>query len=325
MFDFVRLQVAVALLAILVIGLLARAWRSRTGAVTLSACAVLAGYQASWLHPYSPIATPMAVTDRSCPPGAAFTVMVANVKKGNRNFEAFRAVVETADPDILLALETDQWWDKQLAALDDRYQASVESVPKAAEYFGLHLFSKFPLDESAIEFWFGEDTPAVSAEVKLPTGTFRFVGIHPRPPQSFEQPTTLRDGTLAHVALEAAETVFPIVVAGDFNAVSWERTYRRMMRVGGLLDPTVGRGFFATYDATNPIMAWPLDHILFQAGIGLRDFETLPFIDSDHYPVMAKLCLNPEMASRQSAPTERADDREELRQAVQSARRLGTP
>jgi hypothetical protein len=92
-----------------------------------------------------------------------------------------------------------------------------------------------------------------------------------------------------------------------------------MRRVGGLLDPRVGRGYFATYDAESPILAWPLDHILFQDAIGLLGLSSLPNVDSDHYPVMAELCLAPDMAARQAGPAEEAGDREELSRAIATA------
>ena len=39
------------------------------------------------------------------------------------------------------------------------------------------------------------------------------------------------------------------IVAGDFNAVPWERISWHAMRIGGLLDPRVGRGLYPTYNA----------------------------------------------------------------------------
>jgi len=317
--DFIRLYVGGALLVLIALLGATGAWRSRTGAVTLGVCGVLAALHVAKLHVYTPVVAPMAAAATTCPSGSGLSVMVANVKKGNRDFAAFRAVVTDADPDILLVLETDQWWDTQLAALQDRYRASIESVPQAVEYYGLHLFSKHPLVDPAVEFWFETGTPSVTAEVSLPAGTVRFIGIHPRPPQSFEHSTALRDGTMAQAALAAADSTIPTILAGDFNAVPWERTFRRMLRVGGLLDPRVGRGYFATYDAESPILAWPLDHILFQDAIGLLGFSSLPNVDSDHYPVMAELCLAPDMAARQAGPAEEAGDREELSRAIATA------
>ena len=317
--DFIRLYVGGALLVLLAVLAAAGAWQSRTGVVILAACGGLAALQVAKLHVYTPVVAPMAAVAASCPAGSGFSVMVANVKKGNRDFAAFSAVVTDADPDILLVLETDQWWDAQLATLQEPYRASIESLPQAVEYYGLHLFSKYPLVDPAVEFWFETGTPSVTADVSLPAGKIRFIGIHPRPPQSFKHSTALRDGTMAQAALSAAGSPTPTILAGDFNAVPWERTFRRMLRVGGLLDPRVGRGYFATYDAESPVLAWPLDHILFQDAIELLGFSPLPNVDSDHYPVMAELCLAPDMAAGQAGPAEEPGDREELRRAIAAA------
>ncbi|MER0240104.1 endonuclease/exonuclease/phosphatase family protein [Fulvimarina sp. MAC8] len=88
-------------------------------------------------------------------------------------------------------------------------------------------------------------------------------------------------------ALRVSDSMDRTAIVEDFNAVSWETTFRRMMRVGKLIDPRIGRGFFSTYDAEKPIIAWPLDHILIQSGIGVVGFRKLPSIGSDHYPAMA--------------------------------------
>ncbi|WP_376742211.1 hypothetical protein [Pseudorhizobium tarimense] len=40
-------------------------------------------------------------------------------------------------------------------------------------------------------------------------------------------------------------------MAGDFNAVPWERVTRRAMRIGDLLDPRIGRGALSTYDTNS--------------------------------------------------------------------------
>jgi hypothetical protein len=109
-------------------------------------------------------------------------------------------------------------------------------------------------------------------------------------------------------------------VAGDLNAVPWEGVVRLAMRVGGLLDPRVGRGFYPTFDAQSVLMSWPLDQILYQDAFGLPSFRRLPAFGSDHHPVLADLCHAPGVADRQAALPLEDDDLEEAREAIEEAR-----
>ena len=64
----------------------------------------------------------------------------------------------------------------------------------------------------------------------------------------------MRDAQLLAAALEACEVEGPALAAGDFKAVPWEGTFRRMLRIGGLIDPRVGGGYSASYDARTPVL-----------------------------------------------------------------------
>jgi endonuclease/exonuclease/phosphatase (EEP) superfamily protein YafD len=187
----------------------------------------------------------------------------------------------------------------------------------------MHLFSRHPLVASRTMFYFGNDTPTILADVAVPgVAPVRIVAVHPRPPLYWSQPTTMRDAHLLTAAFEARDSDLRTIVAGDLNAVPWERTVRRAMRIGGLLDPRVGRGVYPTYDTENWLMSWPLDQILFQDGITLAAWEILPPFGSDHAPVLAGLCLAPASAARQSAPALEAGDIEEAETSIEAARSM---
>ncbi|MEN3794057.1 endonuclease/exonuclease/phosphatase family protein [Fulvimarina sp. MAC3] len=323
--DFIRLQLSVMLIAVLVLAVIVvlTGGGKKVGAAIAVVCVGLLGYHAYRLYPYSPVIAPMAAEVASCPENATVTLMSSNVKRGNRDIQKFMDVLDMADPDLLFVMETDAWWDDALKPLEARYANAVQQIPDGDTFFGLHFFSRLELIEPETIAYFDAVTPTVQSRIVAPNGSeFSFMGLHPRPPQSFDQPTTMRDGHIAQMAFHAENTAAPLVAAGDFNAVSWERIVRRAMRVGGLLDPRVGRGVIPTYDAHNLVMAWPLDHVLFQDEIGLVSFERLPDVGSDHYPILATLCIGDGTAPRQSAPSIEAGDREELHQAIDAAQAM---
>lgn len=323
--DFIRVQLVVAIVVLLFLWLvLLRPWRTQPALALGFACipALALGYHAYRLHPYLPVAPEQAAAAPDCPDGSRLRLLVANVKRDNELAEPFLALVDRHRPDVLLVLETDAWWDQRLRELRDRFPYAAQSIPHDDSYYGMHVFSRFELVDSTFRRLFGAPTPTFSSGVLLPGGTrVRLFGLHPKPPQAWSQATTSRDGHLMQVALEARDASDPVILAGDFNAVPWERVVRRALRIGGLLDPRVGRGFIPTYAAGSVIRSWPLDQVLFQEKLALSGFERLPDFGSDHYPVLAQLCLSSTAPSLQAAPRLQPGDLEEAAETIRAAQR----
>lgn len=285
MTDFPRLQYMIGLLVVLVFITLARSVRLR---LTLAVIAFAAlGYNAMKLLPYVPSSDRVASV-QSCDGAHSFSVLVANVKMGNRSAEALIELVRSRSPDLFLALETDEWWDGELATLDGEMPHKAQRI--TGGYFGMHLFSRLALSETETVFPVEQDVPAILTNVALRSGEeVFFVGLHPRPPHP-GQSSIGRDAQLLWAAFQAREADAPALIAGDLNAVPWEATVERMQRVGGLVDPRERHGYQPTYDAQSWWMSWPLDHVLHQEGLTVSAFEVLPGIGSDHYPIEVTLC-----------------------------------
>jgi endonuclease/exonuclease/phosphatase (EEP) superfamily protein YafD len=321
--DFPRLQIALVLIVVLVAYLVSGAWRDRSGKVVVVLAIASLGYHFYRVHPLLPLFSEvMAPQVADCAETNRLRVLVANVKKSNRQDDALFDLVGRTAPDVFLVMETNAWWDEKLKELNESFPYRIQSIPEEAAFFGIHVLSRYPLQEPKVEFYAGVDTPTVVTGVALPSGeTVEFFGVHPRPPEFF-QPTTMRDAVISSAALAAQESTVPSVVAGDFNAVPWERISRRAMRIAGLLDPRVGRGLFVSYDVNSLVKKWPLDQILFQDQLALQSFERLPSFGSDHYPILADLCLRPEMAGRQQAPEAELEDIVKARAEIEAAQAM---
>jgi endonuclease/exonuclease/phosphatase (EEP) superfamily protein YafD len=114
--------------------------------------------------------------------------------------------------------------------------------------------------------------------------------LHPRPPAPGENyHSTERDVELLVLAQHLQGSTSPLIVSGDLNDVAWSRTTRLFRRVSGLLDIRVGRGMFNTFHAEFPVFRWPLDHIFVSGHFKVKRIERLPYIGSDHFPVLAQL------------------------------------
>lgn len=289
----------------------ATSWTVTVGRVGFAAGALALIVNVWPLLPY----TVGSVEDSECAWDQRLVVMVSNVKLGNENTQPLVDLVREVQPDLLLTMETDEVWDEALGELDDAYPHSIQHI--TGSYYGIHLQSRFPLREADVDYPGSVDTPVIQTAVELPSGdSVRFVGIHPKPPH-WNQPSVYRDGQLAAAALEADKDGYPTVIAGDFNAVSWSPIFELVQAVGGLVDPRQQAGYLASHSADSWLMHWPLDHVIHQPEIRTVSFRIERDIGSDHYPVVAELCLD---GSGQRPPQQQDSDLRLARQAVETAR-----
>ena len=312
--DFPRMQIAAALAVLVLFYMAVAGWRGIV--VTALALAAL-GVQVWTLWPYQPIAGRMVAQTPRCADDGRLRVLSTNVQRGNQDAGQVIAMIRANDPDILLVMETNERWDADLAPLRDDFAHVMQDIPANATYFGMHVYSRYPFADARFEFPYDADTPLFVGDVAHPRGTVQFIGVHPRPPQR-GQSSTMRDATILTAAQLARDSDVPSVVAGDYNATPWNDTARLAMRTGALLDPRQGRGPMVSFDAESAWMKWPLDQILWQAGPGLLAFEVLPAVGSDHYPVMADLCLTTNTPGDAIAP--RSGDAEAVQAILDAAR-----
>ena len=114
--------------------------------------------------------------------------------------------------------------------------------------------------------------------------------------------TSERDSELMLTGLEIRESDVPSIVIGDLNDVAWSKGNREFLKLSGLLDPRVGRGFYHTFDARSWFVRYPIDHIFHTQEFRLGDLQVLEPIGSDHHPVLIDLSFEPEVESEQPAP-----------------------
>jgi endonuclease/exonuclease/phosphatase (EEP) superfamily protein YafD len=302
-FDFPRIQI-VAIAAMILVAILIGADASTARiAVTLSLLLAIAHHLYRIL-PFSPLwRRQVAAGNRTHP---TVSLLVANVLMTNRDSAELFRIIEEYDPDIILAVETDDWWTDAFDRFSGSHPYGLDH-PQANTY-GLTIRSRLPAEHLSIRYLVQDDVPSVVGTFVLDDGaTFRFFGLHPRPPHPTRaSETTPRDAELLIVGREVKETDGPVIVAGDLNDVAWSHTTRLFQRVSGLLDPRRGRGMFNTFHAGLWFARWPLDHIFHSRHFCLDDLKRLPAFGSDHFPVFARLVLSNEPSV--SRPDDHADE-----------------
>jgi endonuclease/exonuclease/phosphatase (EEP) superfamily protein YafD len=308
--DFPRVQIA---LALALVGGLFVPYFDSSSVLDAGFGLALVGsflYQSFRIFPYTPLASRQVL--ESSPGGAAqsIKILISNVLMENRRDKDFVALVRECDPDLILVVETDAWWDERLRVLDGSYPHAIKRPQSNA--YGMHLLSRLKLGASQVRFLVEEDVPSIRTGVHLRSNhRIMFYGLHPRPPEP-RQDTEERDAELLIVGREVKEGGRPAIVAGDLNDVAWSHTTRLFQRISGMLDPRRGRGMFSTFHAGCPPFRWPLDHVFHDASFTLARLQRLRSIGSDHFPILVELKYEPRAAVEQEAPEA---DREDLREA----------
>jgi endonuclease/exonuclease/phosphatase (EEP) superfamily protein YafD len=308
--DFPRLQIVGVMVLVLPAAWLLGFWHwdgwwGRGLMLALGAAII---YQLARILPYTPLVRKQ-VGDSS--PGGSrghVSLLMMNVLQYNKQGARALEVIRQADPDIIMAVETDPWWLDQLRPLQQTHPYTCHEP--LDNTYGLLFFSRLPLIGCRIKYLLDDDVPSLHTRVQMPDGTQLHVyGLHPKPPAPQEAKTsTKRDAELLIVGKEIDRKDEPTIVFGDMNDVAWSHTSELFRRISGLMDPRVGRGLLPTFHADYRLLRWPLDHVFVSPHFKVDDMQRLPYVGSDHFPIYIKLSYEPQDKHEQEANVEEADE-----------------
>jgi endonuclease/exonuclease/phosphatase (EEP) superfamily protein YafD len=299
-FDYPRLQtfvIAVIALIWFIIFYFNRSVRHWLFAGLLSVVIIVQAYKA-W--PYTPLGKKEVLQSKAVAGDQlSISLLISNVLQTNKKYHLLINKIKNYDPDILITTETDSTWQKQLEVIEKKYPNKV-SVP-LSNLYGMHLYSRLPLEGSQIRYLVEPDIPSIYTKVQLRNGEWITLYIvHPRPPVPGESSDSKeRDAEIIMVGREAKKDEGGVIVAGDLNDVAWSENTELFQEVSGLLDPRRGRGFFNTYHSKVPIFRWPLDHIFHSNHFKLIKMERGGSVNSDHFPMFVHLNYEPENKNQQ--------------------------
>ena len=319
--DFPRLQIVVVLLLSLSAALALPTPRSFGHSVFVASLVVAVVYQFSRVWPYTPLHRKQ-VGDARRPADDNdyhFSLLVANVLMYNRDASRCLGHIRHLSPDVVLAVETDDWWLSQLQGITKDYPFTCHApLPNT---YGMLVFSRLPLIEPQIRYILDPDIPSFHGCARLPGGVVvNMHFLHPKPPAPRESKTSARrDAELLVVGKIIQHHDGPTIVAGDLNDVAWSHTSELFRRLSRLLDPRIGRGLLPTFHADYKLLRWPLDHVFHSAHFRLQDLRRLAHIGSDHYPIYIRLSYEPQGWQEQENQLEAADadDHQEAEEKIE--------
>ncbi len=316
--DFPRLQITVVALFVLVMQLAFLDSTNLVNDVLIVAVVAAIGWQLRWVLPYTPLWKKEVKKTTVEDPDRQISIITANVLTPNHDSEQLISLVRQHKPDVLVTLESDQWWQDRLDVLEDDMPHTMKCP--LDNLYGMHLYSRLPFEDGTIEYLVKDDIPSMHCCMTLRSGEkIRMHFLHPEPPSPTEsEVSSPRDAELAIVARSVAESDQPLIVTGDLNDVAWSPTTRLFRHISGLLDPRIGRGFFNTFHADFPFLRWPLDHIFHSEHFTLSEIHRLPHIGSDHFSLYTRLNFTPLKGRVQEGEEPDAEDRERADEAAEA-------
>jgi len=318
-FDFPRLQLLILAFATLVLFFVPYLNTDPWNLLLLSGVVASFFFQARKIFPYTIFSGKEVKTSTKQTNEGEISLLVSNVYTPNREAQKLISLVRHYRPNLLLTLESDAWWEKQLEVLQPDYPQQVK-IPLDNQY-GMHLYANLTLENVKIRYLVKPDIPSIHAEVVLSTGKkVQIHCLHPEPPSPSESDTSVpRDAELLIVGKNVENAELPVLVFGDLNDVAWSRTTRLFQKISGLLDPRKGRGFFNTFHAKHPMLRWPLDHIFLSRHFLLKRIKRLPSISSDHFPMYARFELSPANGQENEKEKLEQDEKEWTRETIDEA------
>lgn len=231
---------------------------------------------------------------------AIYRLMQLNLLYNNPEPEKALSEIGRVQPDIVTLEEVSATWGERLKLLAPTYPYSV-ICPAGRRVGGVAIFSRRP-------FTFGTEPVCLLrgslaiASVDLGGRTLDVAAVHlawpwPRP-QAQE---------VAELEAELARLADNALLAGDFNAVGWSQTLKRVAAAGRLTPvPPVGPTWLAYQFplAFRAYVGLPIDHVLSKGNVHIHAARTGGDAGSDHAPVIVEFSLSGSAPN----PPEEADE-----------------
>jgi hypothetical protein len=84
----------------------------------------------------------------------------------NRNSARLREIIAEADPDVILVVEADAWWQSELGGFGKTHPFSVRQAQDNT--YGMLLYSKLELVRPEVRFLIEKDVPSIRPSSSWP-------------------------------------------------------------------------------------------------------------------------------------------------------------
>jgi len=301
-------------------GLIVAAWsiafplRSGLEYFSFGLIIIACGYLVYKIYPYTTLCKKEMIGTGAEHGAPSLKVFTANVLQHNNAYDRMLSQIAQEDPDIIFLVETNGAWCKAMSGLKGKYPFHLEQPLENT--YGLLFYCRLKVEDMKVNFLVKDDIPSLEANILLEGGQkVLLFGLHPEPPVPGENLyATAKDKELMKVALKVKECKCPCIVFGDLNDVAWSHTTELFRKTSRLLDPRIGRGFYATFSAHNRLIRFPLDYIFCSDHFRLGMMKRMPPNGSDHFATSVALAFVPAEKEQQEAPQASPEELQEVRE-----------
>ncbi|MFZ0283276.1 MAG: endonuclease/exonuclease/phosphatase family protein [Bacteroidales bacterium] len=205
---------------------------------------------------------------------------------------------------------------KILAAIGGNYYMHTKYIGSGKNrYYGIVTLSKFPIVKRGDIIHPASSSLSIFSDILIGKDTFRIFNNHlqsfrlQRMERSFLRELTeasddketideiktisasLKNGFIRRAAQAKAvklaidNSLFPVIVAGDFNDTPVSYSYRKIRK--GLFDAFVTSGYGAGFTYKGKYPPNRIDYILYDNSLKCKQFDIVKVKYSDHYPIIA--------------------------------------
>ena len=235
---------------------------------------------------------------------STFKLLQANLRFDNQTPEKFLTLIEKEKPDIITIQEASTKWREFfqnnnltiIGCLADNDRAGATGVILSDSFLSRYGFTNSPV----VTCYDATTTHGYIAKIELLSDKpnrppLDIISVHLAWPWPFGQNLQLDELENGAFRTDLKHKFSQMIVAGDFNSVTWSNTVSRMERLTGTrhisgIGPTwLSYSFPALL---RPYLGLPIDQILLSKDIEPISVKRLSFFGSDHLPVLTEFSFN---------------------------------
>lgn len=218
---------------------------------------------------------------------ARFKVLLFNVWLRNGRIDDVRKMVEEANADIVVFVETSRGTARELQPLSAIYPYRFDCI--GSRGCDITIFAQSRLMSPAVKATADpEHSPVVQIDTEIAGCRLKIFATHMTRPFP-NRPWWAQRAQAEEIADDVAAWPGAKLVLGDFNAAPWGYIIRTI-ETGGNVRVLTGAG--GTWPSIlPPQLRIPIDHMLAGPGLTFVSRQVLPKIGSDHLPVVGEIAV----------------------------------